>query len=116
MADGVAQPRGFDRVVRINDADDLGTSGEPASGLIQGPGLETRPGCEVHDREPRTQIATYRLDRLPHPRILGVVVHDLDFEVGVVEFGEGFERRTYHLYRFVVCGDLNADPGRTAGG
>jgi hypothetical protein len=108
---GRPQPPRMGDVVGVDDGDHLDLGGEPPRRLVEGAGLEARPGLQVHELEARTELAADRLQRPPHLRIGGVVVHHLHDVGGVVEAGQGLEGAAHDVDGLVVGGHLDGDEG-----
>ena len=57
----------------------------------------------------RSQLGAKHLERTPYLRVLGVVVDDLDDDVGVIDVGKRGQRLSEDLDRLVVAGDLDGN-------
>ncbi|MNP46279.1 hypothetical protein D3C76_1402660 [compost metagenome] len=71
--------------------------------------LEASQGRDVEELETLAEHLAMSLDRLPHGRVLGVVVDDQDFEVRVIEVGQGIEGLFDHFRRLVVARHVHRD-------
>ncbi len=71
--------------------------------VVQRAALETGQGRNVEELEARAQGFAVVAYRLPHCRVLGVVVDDQDFVVRIVEGGQGVEGLFDHFRRLVVA-------------
>jgi len=80
-----AKPVGLHHVVGINDADQLDVLRQSPGCLVQGAGFEARPVFQVHELETRPELLAQRLERGPVLAVGGVVVDDLDDQLGVIE-------------------------------
>ena len=77
-----AQPVGFDDVVAIQHADDLGVRGGLAQAEVQRAGFEAFVFAQVEEAEFFAQPRAMLRHRLPEGRVHGVVVDHQHFEIG----------------------------------
>ncbi|MCY1407023.1 hypothetical protein D9M71_223050 [compost metagenome] len=83
--------------------------------MVQRAALEAGQWRDVEEAEARAELFAVGLHRFPHGRVPGVVVDDDDFEVRVVEVGQGVEGLLHHLRRLVVAGHVDRYLGPVAG-
>src|SRR6266702_2463861 len=76
---------------------------------LRGARLVAGPGIEMDELKARSQLGAKHLERTPYLRVLGVVVDDLDDDVGVIEVGKRGQRLSDDLDRLVVAGDLDGN-------
>src|SRR5205823_8633050 len=95
-------------VIGIDDGQDDDVRRQAPSGFVERARLVAGPGIEMDELKARSQLGAQRLEGTPYLRVLGVIVDDLDDDVGVVEVGKRGQRLAHHLDRLVVAGDLDS--------
>ena len=105
------QPVGSHHIVAVDDADHLGVGCGLAQHVVQRAGLEALHDVEMEELEALSELGAVILHRPPHRWILGVVVDDDDFEVGIVHGGQRFDGLDDHCRRLVADRDVDRDLG-----
>ncbi|MNM56584.1 hypothetical protein D3C81_677590 [compost metagenome] len=107
VRDHVLEPVAVHAVVRVDHRDHFGILGGVRDQVVQRAALEAGQRCHVEELEARAEGFAIIAHRFPDRRVLGVVVDDQDFEVRIVEVGQGVEGLFDHLRRLVVAGHVN---------
>ena len=107
----VLEPVAVDAVVRVDHRDHFGVLGGVRDQVVQRATLETGQGRDVEELETLAEFLAVGLQRLPHGRVLGVVVDHQHFVVGVVQCGQGIEGLLHHLGRLVVARHMHRHLG-----
>ena len=101
------QPVGAHLVVGVDHRHHVGFGRGFLQAEVQRAGLVTRPRFQVEETEALAELFAVRLHRLPHRRVLGVVVDHQHFVVLVIQRGQRIERDDHHLRRLVVAGQVD---------
>ena len=107
----VLEPVAVDAVVRVDHRHHFGVRRGVRQDVVQRAALEAFDRCHVEEAEARAQLGAVGFHRLPHGRVLGVVVDDDDFVIRVVQRSERVEGLFDHLRRLVVAGHVDRHLG-----
>ena len=107
VADHLLQEARSHDVIGIDDAQDGDVRRQAASGFVERARLVAGPGIEMDELKGRSQLGAECLEGTPYLRVFGVVVDDLDQDVGVIEVGKRGQGLSHHLDRLVVAGHLD---------
>ena len=88
MRDEIGQPVGCDRVIGVDDADDLGIRCGVRERKPQGAGLVSLEFLRIDEFEALAERPAMLLDRLPHRRVRRVVDDEDAFEIRIGEPGD----------------------------
>ena len=99
----------LDDVIGVDDREHADVAGQAAGRLVERTRFVSRPGLEMNKLKTRAEFLAELLQRSPGLLVLGVVIDDLDDDVGISKLGQRSQRLAHHLDWFVVAGDLDGD-------
>ncbi len=110
----ILEPIRRDHIVGIDGADDLRVRGGVGERKPQRAGLVAGQLIDADELEALAERAAMLLDRPPQGRIGRVVDDHHAFEIGIVEPGDGIERRLEHLRRLAIGRNVDRHLGGVA--
>ncbi|SDH29868.1 hypothetical protein SAMN05444503_103547 [Pseudomonas sp. BS3767] len=103
------EPLSMDAVISVDDCHYFCVFSGMSQEIVKCTRFESGKWTDMKKLEPRAELLTVSLDRLPDGRVLSIVVDDQHLEVRVVQLLQRVEGPFHHIRRFVAARNMQGN-------